>query len=139
MTTEEKIQILQDAEVRAYQTLAKFDGESMCTAEFGHLLNNISQLGWMAHAGDPARTGDPVPPPPVPEPEKPVEPEPEKPAPKEEKTVVKLNTGEVRGALAAAHRRGVNVAELIQSFGAATFNDLKPEQYPAVLAKLEEC
>lgn len=85
----------------------------------------------------------------VPEPEVPAEAE-NAAAPEAEQSVpenvpveepvetVKLPTmTEVRGALAAARRKGTNVTAIIQSFGVDNFKDIAKEKYPEILQKLE--
>ena len=76
MTREEKIQILQDAVDRAYETVANTSKGEMHTTEFKTLLENIGQLNWLLCAFEPEiRLDNPVP---EPEPVKPVDPEPVK-------------------------------------------------------------
>lgn len=69
------------------------------------------------------------------------EPEAETEQPVQEKAPVenvKLPTmTEVRGALAAARRKGTNVTAIIQSFGVDNFKDIPKEKYPEILQKLE--
>lgn len=43
---------------------------------------------------------------------------------------------EVRAALAKARGRGVNVSEIIRSFGADNFQQITPDKYPAIMEKL---
>ena len=45
---------------------------------------------------------------------------------------------DVRGALAAARRKGVNVAKLIQSFGVDNFALIDKSKYPEIMQKLAE-
>lgn len=141
MTTEEKIQILDNAQARAYAEIDAATGEQMCDERFGYLLWHTKELESMIaelHGTGECRTSAPVETPkpePVsdePEPVKPVEPvEPEEDAPQ-------FTMEEVRGALAKARSRGVNVSELIRSFGVDNFALIQPKQYPAVMAKLAE-
>ena len=59
----------------------------------------------------------------------PVKPEPETP---------QYEMTEVRAALAKARANGVNVSEIVRSFGAESFPQIDKSQYGAVMAKLEE-
>ena len=59
----------------------------------------------------------------------PVKPEPETP---------QYEMTEVRAALAKARTNGVNVSEIVRSFGAESFPQIDKSQYGAVMAKLEE-
>lgn len=143
MTTEEKSKILEGALTRAYAEIDAATDEQMCDERFGHLLWHTKELESMIaelHVTGECRTPAPVETPkpePVsdePEPVKPVEPEPVEP----EEDVPQFTMEEVRGALAKARSRGVNVSELIRSFGVDNFALIQPKQYPAVMAKLAE-
>ena len=151
MTREEKIRILEEAQERAFKQIANTDGRAMGTEEFIRLLGAAHQLGWMAYPEEtiPRDAGtiapDEVQPEPVkPEPEKPEpeKPEPEKPEPEkpetgdDEEPAFKME--EVRGALSKARARGVNVSEIIRSFGAENFQQIPKNQYGAIMAKLEK-
>lgn len=50
----------------------------------------------------------------------------------------KLEASFVRGELAKARRKGVNVTEIVTSFGVDNFKDIPPERYPEILEKLKE-
>lgn len=68
---------------------------------------------------------------PVPEPEPATEPEPETETPS-------YSMVEVRTALGEARRRGVNIAELVRSFGVNNFTAIPAGSYPELMRKLEE-
>jgi hypothetical protein len=153
MTNEEKISILQRTADRAYEVLNGMTGDDLCDGKCLRLLRAISDLEWMSAQcrRDAAREAappvtpepDPVPAakPSIPETPKPVaspEPEAEKPAPEKPASGTKLKMADVRGALAKARGKGVNVAEIINSFGVENFQQIPEDQYPAVMAKLEE-
>lgn len=160
MTHEEKQRILKDALDRAYLALEAH--EDPASESFMQLLRSINELEFSlgARIGDPD-CGD-FPNLEDPEPEKkptftmepnstgdeqpasdepvgagvsddvPTEPEPEKP----ETPTYKME--EVRGALAAARRKGVNVSKLIQSFGVSNFAEIDNAKYPEIMQKLAE-
>ena len=146
MTTEEKIQILRNAADRAYETIAETPGAKMASQDFLNLLYAADRLHWMEHV----LTEGPPPFEPEsrePEPEKttePVEIESEKPAaeqpakPNDAEPAVKIESSTVRGALSAARAKGVDVAAIITSFGAKSFSDLSPSDYPAIMEALEK-
>lgn len=50
----------------------------------------------------------------------------------------KLEAAFVRGELAKARRKGVNVTEIVTSFGVDNFKDIPAERYPEILEKLKE-
>ena len=141
MTREEKIRILEEAQERAFKQIANTDGRAMGTEEFIRLLGAAHQLGWMAYPEEtiPRDAGTIAPDEVQPEP---VKPEPEKPEPEkpetgdDEEPAFKME--EVRGALSKARARGVNVSEIIRSFGAENFQQIPKNQYGAIMAKLEK-
>lgn len=139
MTKEEKRQIMLDALDRAYVEVKNTSGAEMDSEQFRILIKNIGDMEWLARAssredevapGLPINSNDSAP----------VETgvaEPQKPeASPEEEPTVKME--DVRAALAKARTNGVNVAEIIRSFGVETFPQIEKNQYPAVLKKLEE-
>ena len=139
MTKEEKRQIMLDALDRAYDEVKNASGAEMDSEQFRILIKNIGDMEWLAREG--SREGEIVPVPHISSNESaPVETgvaEPQKPeAPPEEESTVKME--DVRAALAKARTKGVNVAEIIRSFGVETFPQIEKNQYPAVLKKLEE-
>ena len=146
MTTEDKSKILEGALTRAYAEIDAATGEQMWDERFGHLLwhtkeleSMIAELHGTGECRTPALVETPKPEPvsDEPEPVKPVEPvEPEPVEPEED--APQFTMEEVRGALAKARSRGVNVSELIRSFGVDNFALIQPKQYPAVMAKLAE-
>ena len=135
MTKEEKTQILTAALDRAYRDL---DATGQLTGEDSyHLIRTIGDLEVLcgmvsrdvgatpdADTAEPVKTGK------VPKPaENPVEPEPDPEGPG-------YKMEDVRGALAAARRKGVNVAKLIQSFGVDNFALIDKSKYPEIMQKL---
>lgn len=146
MTREEKIRILEEAQERAFKQIANTDGRAMGTEEFIRLLGAAHQLGWMAYPEEtiPRDAGTIAPDEVQPEPVKPeqvqpetdevVEPEPE--TCDDEEPAFKME--EVRAALSKARARGVNVSEIIRSFGAENFQQIPKNQYGAIMAKLAE-
>ena len=136
MTREEKIRILEEAQERAFKQIANTDGRAMGTEEFIRLLGAARQLGWMAYPEEtiPRDAGTIAPDEVQPEPENP---EPENPETgDDEEPAFKME--EVRGALSKARARGVNVSEIIRSFGAENFQQIPKNQYGAIMAKLEK-
>ena len=141
MTREEKIRILEEAQERAFKQIANTDGRAMGTEEFIRLLGAAHQLGWMAYPEETIpRDAETIAPDEV-QPE-PVKPEPENPEPEKPETGVDeepaFKMEEVRGALSKARARGVNVSEIIRSFGAENFQQIPKNQYGAIMAKLTE-
>jgi len=53
-------------------------------------------------------------------------------------TVVEFSLIQVRAALREAKKRGVDIAEVIKSFGASNLTDLPAEKYSELMKKLEE-
>lgn len=141
MTREEQIIILTNAQERAFKQIDLTEGCEMGTEEFSRLLDVAGRMGWMSQP-DPMPVPEGVQPEPVtpeivseqvqPEPveaAEPVKPEPETP---------QYEMTEVRAALAKARANGVNVSEIVRSFGAESFPQIDKSQYGAVMAKLEE-
>lgn len=153
MTHEEKQRILKDALDRAYLALEAH--EDPASESFMQLLRSINELEFSlgARIGDPGcgdfpnledpepekkpafimepkSTGDEQPASDEPVGAEPSEPETEKP----ETPTYKME--EVRGALAAARRKGVNVSKLIQSFGVDNFALIDKSKYPEIMQKL---
>ena len=154
MTHEEKQRILKDALDRAYLALEAH--EDPASESFMQLLRSINELEFSlgARIGDPDcgdfpnledpepekkptftmepnSTGDEQPASDEPVEAEPGEPETEKP----ETPTYKME--EVRGALAAARRKGVNVAEIIRSFGVDNFTIIDKSKYPEIMEKLK--
>lgn len=151
MTREEQIIILTNAQERAFKQIDLTEGCEMGTEEFSRLLDVAGQLGWMSQPDPmPDNVPEGVQPEPVapeivsevvqPEPveaAEPVKPEPERPETgADEEPAFKME--EVRAALAKARGRGVNVSEIIRSFGADNFQQIPKNQYGAIMAKLTE-
>lgn len=152
MTKEQKLTILDDALVRAYEELEAATRAEMDTPQIKTLLENISAMEW---AADKLRYPYGIPVPPVPVEEEPDEPATvlpkvhservgnlvvsevvqEAPAAAEEPTIPMT---EVRAALAQARSKGVNVAAIISSFDVDNFSQIDKSLYPAVMKKLEE-
>lgn len=122
MTREEQINILIEARDRALKQIDLTEGHEMGTEEFQRLIYVTDQLNWMLRNSDPM---------PVPEivPEE-VQPEPE---PVESK----YSMTDVRAALAKARSKGINVADIIRSFGVENFQQIDASKYPAIMEKLE--
>jgi hypothetical protein len=159
MTQEEKLKILLEAEERAYKAIADTEGKDMDTERFQYLLSAASTLGHRVHMMEtaegerPRSTGltftmEPKTEPPAEpaEPEKPAEPEPAEPETPEtvenaepEKTsdskpVPKME--EVRGALAKARLKGLNVPAFLKEFGVDNFTKLPESKYAEALEKV---
>lgn len=144
MTREEQIIILTNAQERAFKQIDLTEGHEMGTEEFSRLLDVAGRMGWMSQP-------EPMPVPEiVPEevqnttapaeivPDE-VQPESEPDRPEtgaDEEPAFKME--EVRAALAKARGRGVNVSEIIRSFGADNFQQIPKNQYGAIMAKLAE-
>lgn len=138
MTREEQIQILTEAQERAFKQIDLTEGCEMGSENFARLIHAAEQLRWMTMPHEDV---------PVPE----IVPEEVQPAPVEPETVVeevqpepqtgadepKFTMVEVRAALAKARAKGVNVAEIVRSFGVESFPEIPESQYGAVMAKLE--
>ena len=143
MTREEQINILTKAQERAFKQIDLTEGCEMGTEEFSRLLDVAGRLGWMSQ---PDPTPDNVPEGVQPEPVTPeivseqVQPEPVEAAEpvKPEPETPQYEMTEVRAALAKARANGVNVSEIVRSFGAESFPQIDKSQYGAVMAKLEE-
>ena len=143
MTREEQIIILTNAQERAFKQIDLTEGCEMGTEEFSRLLDVAGRMGWMSQP-DPMPVPEEVQPEPVtpeivseqvqPEPVEATEPEPE--TCDDEEPAFKME--EVRAALAKARGRGVNVSEIIRSFGADNFQQIPKNQYGAIMAKLTE-
>lgn len=150
MTREEKIRILVEAQERAFRQIDLTAGCEMGSEDFARLIHAAEQLRWMTMPHEDI---------PVPEiaPDEPEEDEPKKDLPKirverignqmlaevvepEPQTGAdepKFTMVEVRAALAKARAKGVNVAEIVRSFGVESFPEIPESQYGAVMAKLE--
>ena len=143
MTREEQIIILTNAQERAFKQIDLTEGCEMGTEEFSRLLDVAGRLGWMSQ---PDPMPDNVPEGVQPEPVTPeivseqVQPEPVEAAEpvKPESETPQYEMTEVRAALAKARANGVNVSEIVRSFGAESFPQIDKSQYGAVMAKLEE-
>lgn len=136
MTREEKIRILEEAQERAFKQISLTEGCEMGTEEFTRLLGAAHQLGWMAYPEETIpRDAETI----VPDE---VQPEPVKPETEKPETVEndepQFKMEDVRGALAKARGRGINVSEIIRSFGAENFQQIPKNQYGAIMAKLAE-
>ena len=155
MTREEKISILDEALEKAYKEIANTESPCMGTEDFKNLLNAIDQMQFIKDVqlredhDLPSPKQDFVPDEVQSKAHKEqivsdeVQPEPEKPGPvdndeDEDPEEPKFKMEEVRAALAKARAQGVNVAEIIRSFGVDNFQQISPTQYGAVMAKLDE-
>ena len=144
MTREEQINILTNAQERAFKQIDLTEGHEMGTEEFQRLIYCAEQLRWMTqpdHMPVPEIVPEEVqnttaPAEIVPDEVQP-ESEPERPETgADEAPAFKME--EVRAALAKARGRGVNVSEIIRSFGADNFQQIPKNQYGAIMAKLTE-
>lgn len=147
MTREEQIIILTNAQERAFKQIDLTEGCEMGTEEFSRLLDVAGRMGWMAYSEETIprdvettvpdevqNTSEPAEI--VPDEVQP-ESEPERPETgADEEPAFKME--EVRAALAKARGRGVNVSEIIRSFGADNFQQIPKNQYGAIMAKLTE-
>lgn len=145
MTREEQIKILTDARERAFKQIDLTEGCEMGTEEFSRLLDVAGRMGWMSQPDPmPGIVSEEVQPEPAtleivpeqaqPEPVEAAEPEPE--TGDDEEPAFKME--EVRAALAKARGRGVNVSEIIRSFGVNSFPEIPKNKYGAIMAKLAE-
>ena len=156
MTRETKAAILYDAIERAYVELDTVKGAEMRTPEFRTLLKNLTDMEWLlekatgscyVHLETPMQPTEPTTVSNEVQPEAPgtepvpseVQPNPEKPETESTKTdEPQYKMGEVRAALAKARGKGVNVSEIITSFGVSNFQQITKEQYPAIMRILTE-
>lgn len=134
MTREEQIIILTNAQERAFKQIDLTEGCEMGTEEFSRLLDVAGRMGWMSQPEPMPVTPEIVSEQVQPETDEVVEPEPE--TCDDEEPAFKME--EVRAALAKARGRGVNVSEIIRSFGADNFQQIPKNQYGAIMAKLTE-
>ena len=149
MTREEQINILTEARDRALKQIDLTEGCEMGTEEFSRLLDVAGRMGWMSQP-DPMPVPEIVPeevqnttaPAEIVPDEVQPESEPEKSEPEKSETVENdepaFKMEEVRAALAKARGRGVNVSEIIRSFGADNFQQIPKNQYGDIMAKLTE-
>lgn len=144
MTREEQIIILTNAQERAFKQIDLTEGHEMGTEEFSRLLDVAGRMGWMSQP-EPMPVPEIVPeevqnttaPAEIVPDEVQPESEPERPETgADEEPAFKME--EVRAALAKARGRGVNVSEIIRSFGADNFQQIPKNQYGAIMAKLTE-
>ena len=138
MTREEQIRILTEAQERAFNQIALTEGCEMGTEEFQRLIYCTEQLRWMAQCHEDVPVPEIVPEEVQPEPAKPeTVPEEVQPEPQTGVDEPKFTMVEVRAALAKARAKGVNVSEIVRSFGVESFPEIPESQYGAVMAKLE--
>lgn len=150
MTREDQIQILTDAQERAFRQIDLTAGCEMGSEDFMRLIHAAEQLRWMAAPHGDFPVAEIVP-------EEPDEEEPKKGLPKVRVERIgnqilaevvepepeigvdepKFTMVEVRAALAKARAKGVNVSEIVRSFGVESFPEIPASQYGAVMAKLE--
>lgn len=135
MTKGEKIQILDNAINLTYKLLEKAYKESRDVNEIKTTVDILSYLECYADSLK-SRPGElecekefsiaeavnPVPAPETPAPE-PVE--------------SKYSMTDVRAALSKARSKGINVADIIRSFGVENFQQIDASKYPAIMEKLE--
>jgi hypothetical protein len=144
VTREEKIQILDNAQDRIYQAINAAEGSELGSEAFSRLIYLSDSLEFQIarlRDNDYARAFLPIPNPEGVGPaEEPVPADPPAPAPESEKEggdeEPQYKMEEVRAALAKARGRGVNVSEIIRSFGADNFQQITPDKYPAIMEKL---
>ena len=138
MTREEKIKILATAQERAYEEIDRTGGPEMGSEEFVRLLGVVHQLEWMQHPEETIPLSNAVPEEVQPDPVEPeIVPEEVQPEPQTGADEPKFTMVEVRAALAKARAKGVNVSEIVRSFGVESFPEIPESQYGAVMAKLE--
>lgn len=139
MTKGEKIQILDNAINLTYKLLEKAYKEGRDVNEIKTTVDILSYLECYADSlkSRPGEQGcekefsiaEAVNP--VPEPEIPA------PAPAPDPVESKYSMTDVRAALAKARSKGVNVADIIRSFGVENFQQIDASKYPAIMEKLE--
>lgn len=141
MTREEILEILAQAEKKLVDDILNVEPAS---ADFGRLLDNLANLrATIAYYTriegkfTATRVDEPVEEPKVVLGE--VEPKDETPPPCEPAPLpTELpDKKTVMGALKAARKNGINVADIIKSFGVDNFGDIDPTKYPAVLDALK--
>ena len=149
MTKAEKREILNQALDNAYREISEAGVDLLYTTEFRTLIKNVQDMEWMTQSQLADDGGAMMPACEEPEPKKPKPVEPEKPEPVEpekpetaaaptpaEPDTPQYKMEDVRAALAKARGRGVNVSEIIRSFGADNFQQITKEQYPAIMNQL---
>lgn len=145
MTTQEKLRIFNQVEKDAIKKTLDVDPTS---TEFGRLLDNLANLrATIAYytriegSYTDARDDEPVDAPKAEvEPKDAVAPKGETPPPCEPAPIPVEQThtkAEVLAKLKEARKAGVNVADIIRSFGVDNFGDIDPGKYPAVLDALK--
>lgn len=145
MTKGEKIQILDNAINLTYKLLEKAYKESRDVNEIKTTVDILSYLECYADSLK-SRPGElecekefsiaeAVNPVPSPETLAPAPTAPETPAPEPGES--KYSMTDVRAALAKARSKGINVADIIRSFGVENFQQIDASKYPAIMEKLE--
>ena len=152
MTKEEKLRILEDAETRAYETLAEMTGRDMATEAMDHLMEGIASLSWerSRYSGESNWTPSPTAPEPDIDkgesaPKKPpvkldpieeprtanAQPDPDEPVPP--------TKDEVRKKLAAYQTQAnLDVQALMQSMGYAKLSQVPASRYWELLEKAQK-
>jgi hypothetical protein len=137
MTKGEKIQILDNAINLTYKLLEKAYKEGRDVNEIKTTVDILSYLECYADSlksrpgeqeGEKefsiAEAVNPVP-------------KPEIPTPAPEPVESKYSMTDVRAALSKARSKGINVADIIRSFGVENFQQIDASKYPAIMEKLE--
>ena len=130
MTKEEKLEILTDAEVRAYKAIKAWDGPSMASENFLHLLHAVDQLRWMqgfVSNPDQCDEADPfVPPTPISPVEQSDSPTPAKEDKPEQPTMTK---GQMVSKLTTFRTNGVAIDAVMESMGYAKLSQVPADRY----------
>ena len=155
MTNEEKIAVLEAAEDRGWNLVSY---ANPATEEYGRLLSNLSQTRLYIECLRDPESFKPADQWQTPEQAETEAPTPETPKtpdkitpkaePVEEKVTELVTTEdpkpvptydkkEVLDLMKAARRNGINVSEIIKSFGVDNFGDINEEKYPAVVDALK--
>jgi hypothetical protein len=134
MTNEEKLEILADAEVRAYKAIKTWDGPSMASENFLHLLHVVDQLRWMqglVSNPDQCAEADPfVPPTPISPVEQPDTPAPVKEDKPEQPTMTKA---EMVSKLTTFQTNGVAIDKVMESMGYTKLSQVPADLYCGLL------
>lgn len=142
MTREEKAKILDYAIERSFVSLDTTAHSPQALKDLVdaiagmECLMDMERTRFCVKAAEEAKfqIGDIEEPAPV-EPEKPTPVNPESKEAEPDEPQYKME--EVRAALAKARSKGINVSEIIASFGVSSFPQITKEQYPAVMRELE--
>lgn len=150
MTQEEKLAILADAEVRAYEAIKVWDGPSMASENFLHLLHAVDQMRWMQQViAKPEQYDEsddfaaPVTPKqdldPAPEAKEPVKLDPiEEPKPIETPKEPTLTKADMIAKLTPYQSNGVDIGGVMKDMGYAKLSDVPAARYWELLENVQK-